>query len=82
METRCRSLTKVLIWRIIAFITTIIILYISTNDLGKSFTIAGIDHILKIILQYFYERVWNKIKWGIKDDKKNIYLSNIRVLSI
>ena len=70
METRCRSLTKVLVWRIIAYIITIIIFYLSTDDISKSVSVASIDQVLKLILHFFYERIWNKIEWGrIKDSE-------------
>ena len=44
--------------------------YLSTDDISKSVSVASIDQVLKLILQFFYERIWNKIEWGrIKDSE-------------
>lgn len=66
MITKTRSLVKTIIWRIISFILTIGIVYITTGNLTAAFSIGAIEVVIKFVSYYSYERIWNKIKWGIK----------------
>lgn len=65
METKNRTLTKILIWQTIAISITIIILQIVMENLTKAVTIGLIDHCTCLIIHYFYERGWSQINWGI-----------------
>lgn len=70
-ETKLRSITKVLILRAIVFCT---ITFFVVVVLGESFTdgigFAALDIGIEIATHYIYERIWQKIQWGIviKDD--------------
>ena len=59
-----RSLVKTLSWRIIGTIDTTIVAYIITGTFTHAITIGGIELVSKMVLYYFHERGWNKIKWG------------------
>jgi uncharacterized membrane protein len=59
-----RSLVKTISWRIVGTIATIIISYIITGTLALAFSIGVIELVSKLILYFFHERAWNKIKWG------------------
>lgn len=63
-ETRLRSLIKALIWRISGFIILGLISYIFTKKWGESLTISGIFNVIRFLLYYGHERMWNKISWG------------------
>lgn len=65
-ETRKRSLTKSISWRIICIAVSILIAYILTNELDLAATIGTVYNAITMILYYFHERIWNKIKWGAK----------------
>ena len=64
METRKRTLAKTIAFRIIATITTIVLVLIFTGDYALAGTIGALDVISKLIIYYFHERVWHKVKWG------------------
>jgi len=64
METRKRTLAKTITFRIIATITTIVLVLIFTGDYALAGTIGALDVISKLIIYYFHERVWHKVKWG------------------
>lgn len=66
METHTRSLIKTITWRILAFLTAFIVIYIWTGEPLKSGGIALIINIFNMAIYYFHERAWNKIKWGRK----------------
>ena len=63
-DTKWRSLSKAVSWRIIASVTTIVIVWIATGDLALSAAVGGLDVILKFILYFIHERGWDRIKWG------------------
>jgi len=69
METRKRSIVKSVTFRIIATIITFIIVWIFTQDVGKSLIVTIVENLVKMIAYYFHERTWTKISWGLKKDK-------------
>ncbi len=64
MEHPKRSLVKALTWRVIAFLVTIIAIYIYTNDIKESLVVGIAANVIKIFLYYLHERIWNKIEFG------------------
>ena len=59
-----RSLVKTISWRAVGTITTVAISYIITGTMALAFSIGGIELISKMVLYFFHERAWEKIKWG------------------
>jgi uncharacterized membrane protein len=48
----------------VAVVTTIVVVYIYSHDVKEAFTIGISANIIKMILYYIHERVWNKIEFG------------------
>ena len=65
-ETHARSVVKTVIWRFIASLTTVVLVFIFTGDLTITVGIGIIDIIAKMIFYYLHERAWNMVKWGIR----------------
>jgi len=66
-ETNRRSLVKAITWRVIASLDTMIISYfVTSGDIKKAVAIGGFEVITKMIIYFFHERGWNKIRWGKK----------------
>jgi adenylylsulfate kinase len=64
MEKRTRSLIKAVSWRIVATLTTIFLVFVFSQNL-KLGTIVGITELLlKTIIYYAHERVWNLSNFG------------------
>ncbi|WP_299055089.1 DUF2061 domain-containing protein [uncultured Polaribacter sp.] len=63
-EKPLRSVIKALSWRVIGTLDTLVVSYILTGKIGLATSIASIDFITKLVLYFFHERIWNKIKWG------------------
>ncbi len=61
-ETRCYSLLKAISWRIVASITTTIIVLILFGKLNIAIFAGIIESIIKIILYYIHERIWYNIR--------------------
>jgi len=63
-ETKIRSVVKTISWRILATVTTISLVYIFIGDTTIAFTVGGIEVFLKMLIYFFHERVWDKLKFG------------------
>lgn len=66
MDGHKRTLAKTITFRIIATITTILIVLIFTKSLAIAGTVGILDFILKLVVYYLHERAWNRTKWGKK----------------
>jgi uncharacterized membrane protein len=65
-EAHYRSVVKSISWRMVGTIDTIFISWVITGEVKTALTIGSIEVITKMVLYYFHERTWNKIKWGLK----------------
>jgi adenylylsulfate kinase len=72
-ESNGRSIAKAISWRLLATITTAVVVYILTGRLDIALAVGGIEIILKLILYYFHERSWNIVKFGKKEVKPKVY---------
>ena len=63
-EKPLRSITKAVSWRVVGTIDTLVVSYWVTGQIVSAASIASIDFITKLVLYFFHERIWNKIKWG------------------
>lgn len=64
METHVRSLAKAVSWRIVATITTMLLVFMFTGNLVVSGGVGLTEVISKIIIYYVHERVWNALSFG------------------
>lgn len=72
-EKPYRSVEKAISWRTVGTLDTIIVSYFITGNLVMAASIGTIEVITKMILYYFHERVWNKLKFGIVKPTENDY---------
>lgn len=65
-ESKIRTIVKTIIWRIIATLNSFFVL-LYLNDSNKDNLYKAIFmNITGFFVYYFYERIWNFIKWGKK----------------
>jgi uncharacterized membrane protein len=64
--SKSRSFAKALTWRTTGTIDTFLVSWLITKQPFIAASIASVEVLTKIVLYYFHERVWNKIKWGRK----------------
>jgi uncharacterized membrane protein len=65
-DNKWRSVAKTISWRLVGTIDTIIISWLITGTIRLALSIGFVELISKMLLYYFHERTWNKIKWGKK----------------
>lgn len=63
-ESPYRSLAKALIWRLFAFVNTMVVSLIVVKDAAAGAKIAGVDSIIKTALMVLYDQAWNRVDWG------------------
>jgi len=65
-ETKTRSITKTIAWRIVATLNSFLVLVFFSNILTTNIGKAIMMNITGFFIYYIYERIWNIIKWGKK----------------
>ncbi len=63
-ESRKRSLMKSITWRILATITTFILVIALSGDLGVALGVSFFELVLKFFIYYGHERMWDYSGWG------------------
>jgi uncharacterized membrane protein len=64
METKQRTIARMVSYRITAWLFTIFWTYLFTGDVASATGFATTLHILLSIDYYIHERIWLKIRWG------------------
>ncbi len=63
-DTYLRSFVKSVSWRLTASLATIVLVYLLTHEIELAATVGGVELVLKFVLYYVHERVWNTIPLG------------------
>jgi len=66
-ETNTRSIVKALTYRAWQSLNTFIISLVITGRIDMAAAIVSIEVVVKIVIYFFHERIWSKIKWGMKN---------------
>jgi len=62
-ETKKRTISKSITWRMVAIVNSWIVL-VSIQEPSSNFTKALVMNITGFLVFYIFERVWSKIKYG------------------
>jgi uncharacterized membrane protein len=66
MEKPIRSLLKSISWRIVATLTTIVLVFSLTGNLVISGSVGLLELVTKTLIYFLHERIWNAIDFGRK----------------
>lgn len=66
METKKRTVVRMITYRLTAWLFTIFWTWLFTNNIASATGFATILHLLLSVDYYIHERVWLNIKWGIE----------------
>ncbi len=78
-ESHLRSIIKGISWRIIATSDTILIVLLITClygecSVGSALKIGAIEFVIKLLIYYFHERIWQKLnRTRIVTKRKSLY---------
>jgi uncharacterized membrane protein len=62
--TKARSFTKSLSYRIFGTLSSWLVVYVITGKGSLAIFIAFWETVVKVVIYYYHERAWNKIRWG------------------
>lgn len=80
-ESNVRSIVKAISWRVTGTVDTFVISFLVTGHLKAAGTIAITEVLTKVLLYYFHERIWNRIKFGkVKDTAELVAGSIVSIL--
>ena len=65
-ELHSRSMIKAISWRAVGSIDTFTLSWLFTSNVKAAGAIASTEVITKILLYYFHERAWSRIRWGVR----------------
>ena len=65
-ESAVRSMIKAVSWRVLATLTTTLLVYAFTGRTDIAVTIGLLEAASKMVLYYFHERLWNRLNVGRK----------------
>lgn len=63
-ESHLRSIIKGLTWRLVASFTILWITYFMTGEMNTALKVTGVEFVIKLLLYYFHERLWQKVPRG------------------
>lgn len=64
MEKHVRSFAKAISWRIVATLTTMLLVFAFTGSLIISGGVGIAELVVKILVYYLHERIWNMVDFG------------------
>ena len=64
-DSAIRSVIKTVSWRILATVTTVLVIYALTDDGDLAMTVGYLEATIKMGLYYFHERIWNRLQVGM-----------------
>lgn len=64
LETHKRAWVKSIVWRVLGIVILGVISWAATRSWKEMTLITTVFHVIRVILYYFHERVWEKISWG------------------
>jgi adenylylsulfate kinase len=65
-ETHQRSIAKTISWRIIATLTTAVLVFSFTGSFEIAVGVGALEVVLKLLFYYLHERTWASVGWGNK----------------
>jgi uncharacterized membrane protein len=60
-----RALLKTLLYRTVMVVITIVVAFFYTRDTGDALNIGIASNAIKTLTYYGYERLWDRIAWGM-----------------
>jgi uncharacterized membrane protein len=64
MEKPVRSLAKAISWRVVATLTTVLLVFVLGKDLTLASIVGVAELAIKTVVYYLHERVWNLSSLG------------------
>ena len=63
-DTAARSFARAVTWRVLATLTTVILVFVFTGEIFLAVGIGIVEIIAKMLLFFIHERMWDHVTWG------------------
>lgn len=70
IETRARTAVRSVTYRLTAWLLTIPVTLLFVEDVASATEYSTIIHVVLTLDYYLHERIWLKVKWGVKHDNR------------
>lgn len=67
LQMRRRALVKTLCYRLFMLLITVVVAWLVVGDVSDALNIGLVTNLLKTGTYYTYERLWDRISWGVPD---------------
>ncbi len=64
MDSHLRSVVKGFSWRVLATLVTMVVVFLYSGELAIAALVGSTDAVVKIMLYWGHERIWQHIHWG------------------
>lgn len=68
-QARNRAILKTAGYRALMILITIAVAWVIVGDVRQAIDIGVVANVIKTGTYYGYERLWDRITWGIVDDR-------------
>ncbi|MEF8824989.1 MAG: DUF2061 domain-containing protein [Haloarculaceae archaeon] len=65
LQARSRALVKTFVYRVLMIVITVGVALVVTGSLGHALNIGIAANVVKTGTYYGYERLWDRIPWGV-----------------
>jgi uncharacterized membrane protein len=65
LQERRRAVAKTLGYRLVMLLITVVVAFLVVGDAAQALNIGVAANVLKTGTYYAYERLWDRIDWGI-----------------
>jgi uncharacterized membrane protein len=66
-QLRSRALVKTLGYRLLMIVVTVVVAWVVLGDAGDAVSIGIAANAVKTGLYYVYERLWDRLAWGLSE---------------
>ena len=64
-QLRSRALVKTLLYRTVMVLVSVGVAFAVTGSVGQSLSIGLVTNLVKTGTYYGYERLWDRVAWGV-----------------
>ena len=65
LQARRRAVVKTACYRLVMVLVSVAVAFLVVGDVSQALSIGLATNVVKTVTYYGYERVWDRIAWGV-----------------
>lgn len=65
LQARRRAIVKTACYRLLMIAITVTVAFVVVGDASEALSIGLVANVVKTLTYYSYERLWDRIAWGV-----------------